>query len=713
MRIRSRLLAVCIPLVVAPVFLLGYLNFLHTQAITKDADALSRDITSLQDTTDRTANEVLSLLERRSRSDYAFFSLQIQSGILLTMTSLTRLVETLSASTLVASFMNASPQARPVAVRQVEVLFAEALRNYALSELTLVDAEGRELLRMTQDVPLPGGDAFDAVPMNNQTEDESAEAWFRARLNDHSGIVSSLVYLDRDFPFAPEPVLCLSAALIYSGERYNPYRGLRLGFLKLTIPLREILGAAMPRNTDVPATIVLTDAQDSILAHPDPGDVGKAFTAVYPDTDSFFVSSRVVMSGQVTLRVLAPKAELRRNVEFVNRLSNSLQTQASFARTVAETMQKSLRVQRRQAVLVALITLGVAVTLVVLMARKLSAPLADLALTARRIARGDLADTAAIPAGLPLEMERLWRHLELMRANLKDHIDNLDRKVAERTLELSESNRQLVVAKDEVERAYGKLKDIDALKTEFLSTVSHELRTPLTSISGFAVMIQARLSENVLPHLAPEHATMERTLRRVARDVGIIIVEADRLTTLIEDLLDIARLESGKAIWKDEPLRVDELVKRAVESISSLFDSKGLRLETDIESGLPVIVADRARIIQVLINLLGNAHKFTNEGTVTCTARRQGANIAISVRDTGPGIAPEDQENIFDRFRQVDNSETGKPAGTGLGLAICREIVMHYGGSLWVESEPGHGSLFIFALPFAPDASTGEPPISV
>jgi CheY-like chemotaxis protein len=138
---------------------------------------------------------------------------------------------------------------------------------------------------------------------------------------------------------------------------------------------------------------------------------------------------------------------------------------------------------------------------------------------------------------------------------------------------------------------------------------------------------------------------------------------------------------------------------RASAATSSLISHAGLTLVTDIEPELPTIVGDRDRLIQVVINLISNAVKFTPSGTITCSARREGEQVLMSVADTGVGIAPEDQETVFEQFRQAGDTLTDKPRGTGLGLPICREIVEHHGGHIWVESRVGVGSTFAFTLP--------------
>ncbi|AFZ25994.1 PAS domain S-box [Cylindrospermum stagnale PCC 7417] len=242
-------------------------------------------------------------------------------------------------------------------------------------------------------------------------------------------------------------------------------------------------------------------------------------------------------------------------------------------------------------------------------------------------------------------------------------------------------------------------KEIDQMKTDFISTVSHELRTPLTSVLGFASIIKEKLEIDVFPKLSVEDRKLQKTMKRVGDNLNIIVSEAERLTSLINDVLDIAKMEAGKVEWQMQPLDPRELVDWATNSTAGLFETNGLQLVREIDPGLPQIIGDRNRLLQVLINLISNAVKFTESGAVTCRVKQENEGVCISVIDTGVGISPEDQPKVFEKFRQVGDTLTDKPKGTGLGLPICKQIIDHHGGRIWVESEPGNGSRFSFIIP--------------
>lgn len=330
---------------------------------------------------------------------------------------------------------------------------------------------------------------------------------------------------------------------------------------------------------------------------------------------------------------------------------------------------------------------------------------------------------------------------------LKTRNEELERLVEEKTREL----RLAKIAAEEANEA----------KSTFLSTVSHELRTPLTSIIGFSKLNRRNLEEKVLPDLNESAIKARKSAERIRQNLEIVEAEGQRLTALINDLLDLAKIESGKVDWKIEPTAPAELIERAAAATAALFEEKPeLKLLKKIPENLPLITADRDRLLQVLINLISNAVKFTDSGTVTLgvqishsdqkrgtehssrpgegkgeekeivkpeasgarnqdvlpppssspaphqvdaiNGKERASELTFFVSDTGAGIPPEHLDRIFEKFKQVDDNQLGKPKGTGLGLPICKEIVEHHGGKIRVESAIGNGSRFSFTIPIAP-----------
>lgn len=235
---------------------------------------------------------------------------------------------------------------------------------------------------------------------------------------------------------------------------------------------------------------------------------------------------------------------------------------------------------------------------------------------------------------------------------------------------------------------------IDRMKDEFVAIVSHELRTPLTSIYGSLSMLASGLLDT--------HSPKGKRLLDIAVD------STDRLMRLVNDILDIERIESGtvsmvKAVWM-----VSELMHKAIDVVQPLADAAGIRLDLDSSGGQVWVDADR--IIQTFTNLLSNAIKFSPAGsTVWFSSHKQAGQVLFEVRDFGRGIPPDKLGVIFERFQQVDVSDARSGEGTGLGLAICKSIVQQHGGQIWVESVVGQGSTFSFVLPRSPSASDSKP----
>lgn len=251
---------------------------------------------------------------------------------------------------------------------------------------------------------------------------------------------------------------------------------------------------------------------------------------------------------------------------------------------------------------------------------------------------------------------------------------------------LERKSAELTAATRELKDANERLQELDRVKDDIMSSVTHELRTPLTSIRAFAELLR----DDPRMHLADRE-----------RFLGLIVSEAERLSRLINQTLDLAKIESGKADWSGTELNLKEVIEQSIAATSQLFNEKGARVDLDLPDGLPMIQADRDRLIQVMLNLLSNAVKFLAQdcGRVQVTLRALPDALEVSVADNGPGIRTEDQQVIFEKFRQVGDTMTDKPAGTGLGLPISRRIVEHFGGRLWVESVYGHGATFRFVLP--------------
>ncbi|WP_419785518.1 ATP-binding protein [Pseudodesulfovibrio sp.] len=276
-----------------------------------------------------------------------------------------------------------------------------------------------------------------------------------------------------------------------------------------------------------------------------------------------------------------------------------------------------------------------------------------------------------------------------MNSDLEDLVRQRTKVLVEKAMELRQANRRLM--------------ELDKLKSSFLSSVSHELRTPLTSLLGFSKLIKRDFSRIFMP-LASEQEQRRRG-KRIEANLDIIGSEGERLTRLINDVLDLSRIESGREAWPFMDVDPGEVVGGAMEAASGLFSARPeVKLVARRFDRVPSVHFDPDRLQQVIINLLSNAAKFTRVGEVALDLYVDERELVhICVQDTGCGIDSDNLESIFDKFHQVQQGDTliHKPAGTGLGLAISRQIVEHYGGAIWAESDGRHGAAMHVTLPMA------------
>ena len=281
-----------------------------------------------------------------------------------------------------------------------------------------------------------------------------------------------------------------------------------------------------------------------------------------------------------------------------------------------------------------------------------------------------------------VELRRRLRDVTALGRQVEELNVGLEAKVSERTAELERVNQDLQIANQ-------RLKELDQLKSSFVSIASHELRTPMTSIKGYV--------DNLLEGIAgPITGKQTAYLTRIKHNT-------DRLTRLITDLLDLSKIESGLVPLTPVALPLPELISDVVDSLQPLAKQKGLTLVTAPLDRRTIVQADRDKLTQVLMNLIQNAIKFTETGgTVTVESAMNGGGVAhLSVADTGCGIAPDEVGKVFDKFFRGSQSAPQTP-GAGLGLAIAKSLVERHGGAIWVESAPGRGSRFTFTVPTIP-----------
>ncbi|OLN27555.1 Chemotaxis regulator - transmits chemoreceptor signals to flagelllar motor components CheY [Desulfovibrio sp. DV] len=354
---------------------------------------------------------------------------------------------------------------------------------------------------------------------------------------------------------------------------------------------------------------------------------------------------------------------------------------------VTEELRASYQARRGQIVrttslIVAVIQIAVLI-LVALAAwglyRFVASPLAELGRHARRVARGEAGDLD--PDAYEGEFREVAADLARMERHLRDTINDLAAK------------------EHEARQARKRAEDLSRVKSDFLSLVSHELKTPLTSMVGFAQVMRKRLERGVLAKPAGTDPEAVAEATRTRANLTIMLEEGRHLSGLIDNLLELAALESGDMPLALGVVPVDAVVDQAAADHAGAMAQKGLAFVRDIPDDFPLLRCDRERLLFVLGQLLSNAVKFTNSGHIACRVRHAGPMAVITVEDTGQGIPPNMREAVFEKFHQLSDVTTGKMPGLGIGLAASRAVVEHHGGTISIHDRPGGGVAVSITIP--------------
>lgn len=362
---------------------------------------------------------------------------------------------------------------------------------------------------------------------------------------------------------------------------------------------------------------------------------------------------------------------------------------AMIVRVGAEKVYATVAAQRNRTIAITLIGLSISVTLIYLMFNKLvRRPVEDLAEKAKRFAEGDM--SVKVEVKTQDEIGILGNTFNYMVESVSSTNKKLEEEIKRKTELLNERTRLLTL----LEVANRELRELDRLKSTFLANMSHELRTPMNSIIGYTDLLLDGVD-------GPINEEQEKSLRKIAAN-------ARHLLQLINDVLDISKIESGKMKLSPKEIDIKWLIDSVIPTFEPMIKQKNLSLNIDIAENMPFLYGDEDKIKQILINLLSNAVKFTHQGEITISVRVSERGIKpgeepifaeICVKDTGIGIKEEDIGKIFDKFVQVDLTTVRQYEGTGLGLSIARGLVALHKGVIWVESKFGEGSKFCFTIP--------------
>ncbi len=538
--------------------------------------------------------------------------------------------------------------------------YLRVMRNApAISELEYIDSNGKQQLLVRR----TGTDL-----LRSGLERASDTRFVGARTKrDPSGAVSASWYGPVTFRDGTEPYMTIARA--------DP--GLAGGVTSAELSLKFIYDVVSRIRVGERGVAYAVDRSGTLIAHPDislvlrKSDLSdlsqlRAAAAGRTSGDEAFIASDV--GGRQVLTAWETIDALGWTV-FVEQ-----PTDEAFAPLYASVVRT-----------IGLVLVGLVAALAasLFLARRLARPVQALQATAARIGAGALDERIELRTGD--ELEDLAREFSRMTARLRESYATLEQKVEDRTRELATSLDENVRLLREVEDKSGQLELASKHKSEFLANMSHELRTPLNAVIGFSeVLLQRMFGE------------LNEKQQEYARD---ILTSGKHLLSLVNDILDLSKVEAGKMELQSSRFSLGDVIESGATMVRERAARRGIALRVEVDPDLAPLEADERKVRQVLFNLLSNAVKFTPEGgSIQVRAQRQGGEVRVSVRDTGPGIAPEDQVRIFDEFQQTS---TGAEAAesTGLGLTLAKRFVELHGGRLWVDSELGLGSTFTFALP--------------
>ena len=544
----------------------------------------------------------------------------------------------------------ADPTEGPTQQERLQQFRGLMSRQKLLSKLTYFDATGRACARVYSfeidevDTPLCESDR------------SRSEAFTRARADQQ--YFGSVAFSERD----ARPHMTIAVA------EHAP----RLGVIEADVDLRSVVEAIDRARIGAAGYAYAVDAEGTIIAH--------------PDINLVLAHTNVAALPQVQA-ALTGSATARADVVITGRDPDGREVLSAFHSVdppgwwvfVEEPLSEAFApIQSAiwRTALLLVVFLLVAIATSVLLARNLVRPIESIQVAAAKIGSGALDQRIEISSGD--ELGALAEEFNRMAARLQESYAGLEHQVQDRTRELTSALARLDEQARELEAA-------SHHKSEFLANMSHELRTPLNAISGFSQALRKQLFGEIN--------------EKQAEYLDDILAASRDLLSLIDDVLDLSKVEAGRIELQVVPFSLHAALERGVVIVRERATKGDVRVSLSSDPGIDTVIGDERRVRQVIFNLLSNAVKFTPPGgSVDVAAARLDGEVRVAVRDSGPGIAPEDQLRIFEEFQQAAAGKEQRE-GTGLGLALSKRLVELHGGRIWVESAPGKGSTFVFTLP--------------
>ena len=675
MKIKNRLFLAVFPLALIPMAIVSFFSFTGQKDLAVGLEAMSVEFGELSKGSRKSYQDVLEKMESESVARYRFALETLEAGISGKVEHVLQSMLIAAQSKDVAHFVSGSASVRRFMMADATAYLGSYVAGLDLTEVSLLDVEGRQLLATRA---LPPGESLAAIEVGAELlarVDHSASPWFAKRRESSEVFVYEFARGEAGPSEAWSLGICME--LRVANSKYQREAGELAGYLRFVLPMESLAGPLRDARFEEGGVFLeLNDGER--WPKPEPGDALEA--------DERIRMFLPVIDGRSSLVAEISRTKIRAKAVAAAQLVDATAHQAERIREQNAVLGERNR-RAGQFLLIALLVVASLWPMVLLgLSKRLCEPLAKLSSAAMLVAQGKF-DVEFAYGNQGDEIHGLSQSLERMRLRLKDHIGELDTIVSRKTEELRVANAKLQVEIAERAAAEQKAKGASEAKSDFLATMSHEIRTPMNGVIGMAEDLLAR-------ELAPENR--ER--------VEMIKLSGESLMRILDDILDFSKIEAGKMEIKAESFDF----RLACRSTHMLFAArarrKGLVFGFEVADEVPqFIIGDAVRIRQIISNFLSNAIKFTNTGAVKLSislSHRGKEGMSIRVSDTGVGIPVEKQQDIFEAFAQLSSDTDEDAGGTGLGLAICRRIASLMGGAISLESEEDKGSVFELWIPY-------------
>lgn len=690
MNIRSKLLAFFIPLIVVPIAVTGYLAIYNSQSMLRESEKLSESIGRLQLSAAHAEDKLTSVIESKTLFDYRFFSRHLRQNIELQISDLEKIMAALSESELTEFYIKNQPEAPS---GQLKSLLESIIRNYTLSEISMLTPEGRELLRIISEDILGNLNAAENAASKNP--DKSASEWFRDRLADKETFAHITVCLEKEGdPAAFEPLLSLTCPLLHTGKKIASH-GTAPGYLRLAVRISDLVGFVIQPDADFHGKIIITDADEMILAHTDTDKVGTRFDAFSPELSDYHIVSHNMLENLLHLHILIEREKISESSLIVKSLSGAVHERAVEARQTSSEIRKRINDILQQIVFITFFALLTAVAVVVFVSRKIGDPITRLSEAAIRIAAGELEVEPLAEKSASAEIVLLAKNFNTMRLNLKNQIENLDRLVEERTRELNEANAALRESLEELRRTQDQLIQSGKMAAlgNLVAGVAHEINTPV-GIGVTAASLLEEKSREIAEYYAAgqlKRSVLEKYIRTATEASSSILSNLHRASEMIQSFKQVA---VDQTVEEKRRFRIKRYIDEVLLSLRPGYKRTRHTVSVNCSDEISFYSYPGA-LMQIITNLVMNSliHGFEGieQGNIFIDVFTENHALHFRYRDDGKGMKEDLAERIFEPFFTTRRAR----GGTGLGMHIVYNLVTQtLGGQIECSSAPGKGTVF-------------------